>query len=137
MKQREIKFRIWNPAGANMLYDIDNVYGCLMQQIVFGKSAPTRGFTVGYDHKSDGMVWMQFTGLSDKNGKEIYEGDIVKCGYGVGQVIFSSGCFWVQWIDDKEANMEWVHSRKGTYIRQGEDMFEIIGNIYEHQNLLK
>ena len=56
---------------------------------------------------------------------------IVKCGYGVGEVIFQAGCFMVQWIDDKEAYLEFVFSRKGMYARKNDEQFEIIGNIYE------
>ena len=79
----------------------------------------------------DEVELMLFTGLCDKNGKEICESDIVKCGYGVGEVIFQAGCFMVQWIDDKEAYLEFVFSRKGMYARKNDEQFEIIGNIYE------
>lgn len=73
---REIKYRIWNPGGDNMLNDVENVFECLMQQIIFDKSMPTRKFTAPYDHRSEGMVWMQFI-TKASNGDDVYEGDIV------------------------------------------------------------
>ena len=73
----------------------------------------------------------QFTGLHAKNG-EVLEGDIVKCGYGTGKVIFHVGCFMVEWIEDKESMMELLYSRKGTYARTGDECFEVIGNIYSN-----
>ena len=79
---------------------------------------------------------MQFTGLHDKNGKEIWEGDIVKCWYGFGKVIFHSGCFMVEWIDNKDTYMEFLFSRKGMYSRTNEEEFEVIGTIYENPELL-
>ena len=78
----------------------------------------------------------QFTGLHDKNGVEVWEGDIVRCGYGVGQVIYNAGCFMVQWIDDKEAYMEFFFSKKGMYARKDDELFEIIGNVFDNPELL-
>ena len=67
---------------------------------------------------------------------EIFENDIVKCGYGIGKVIFHRGSFMVEWISDKEANMELLNSRKGIYARTDDELFEVIGNSIENPELL-
>lgn len=115
---REIKFRAWHNKAGKML-----------------ESGTTRQIFSWKDEGQD-IAIMQFTSLYDKNGKEIYEGDVVKCGYGVGKVIFNVGCFMVEWIDDTGADMEFLFSRKGRRGRDSYDEFEVIGNIYENPELL-
>ena len=136
--ERKLKFRMWNfvkhnPTLSKMFYDVDEVTACLRQQLLFdsGKTA------AGYSHTEDGNYFMQSTELQDKNGKEIYEGDILQCGYGVGKVIYNAGCFMVCWIEDKEAYMEFVFSRKGMYRRKDDEEFEVIGNIHENPEIIK
>lgn len=131
---RIIKFRIWNEGGKNMLYDIDNVFECLKQQIKFDKLMPCRGFVVGYDHRTDGMVWMQFTNLVDKNGVEIYDGDILHAGDRIVKVIWHEHAgqwdtIFIRYQGEKTSNgmqnLDWKYRAT------------VIGNIYENPELLK
>lgn len=84
----------------------------------------------------DEKYLMPFTGLKDKNGKKIYEGDIVKIpedydefGRNAGEILkvaFDKGCFRLKRPNSKG---------RGFYF-EDDNMVEIIGNIYENQELL-
>ena len=83
----------------------------------------------------DGCPIMQFTGLKDKNGKEIYEGDIVKWEEveEFYKVVFGDGCFTTIYIGD-ESEMNFNHERP---LYEIQNICEIIGNIYENHELLE
>lgn len=67
----------------------------------------------------------QYTGLKDKNGKKIFEGDIVKSKYGV----FKSK---VEWNDSFCGFFPFCNNETGIFA----DECEVIGNIYENKELL-
>ena len=73
---------------------------------------------------------MQYTGLKDKNGKEIYEGDILQRNNGSKYVVvFENGCFKLKPIGK--------HSEISTIAYAKHEPLKIIGNIYENPELLE
>ena len=87
-------------------------------------------------YTDDEFKLMQCTGLKDKNGKEIFEGDIVKIpedydefGRNAGEILkvaFDKGCFRLKRPNSKG---------RGFYF-EDDNVVEVIGNIYENQELL-
>lgn len=116
--KREIKFRAWD--GRQMFYhdwrDDDPVHD-LWQFVI---KLPS------------GCNLMQFTGLKDKNGKEIYEGDIIIQYPGFG-CMFSPRKGVVNYRDASF----WFDLTTIAFVLEDHDCsLEVIGNIYEHGHLL-
>lgn len=105
---RVIKFRAWN---GERMEDMD--------ALICGE----------YDNNM-----MQFTGLTDRNGVEIYEGDWIAFSYygarGKQEVEFSEGCFGVNCNDLNGPGADW------SPLYDLDDV-EVIGNIHEHPDLLE
>lgn len=72
---------------------------------------------------------MQYTGVNDKNGKEIYTGFLVKWGLRTYQICFDCG-FYMH--DLSKINPEYPITKE---FKEAPDEFEIVGNIYENPNL--
>ena len=78
----------------------------------------------------EAVMLMQFTGLLDRNGKEIYEGDITEDGRGMRYEIV--------WDELNVAfNFKDVDYYDGNQLAQGAEYITVIGNIYENPELLK
>lgn len=90
-----------------------------------------------YFYTDDEHELMEFTGLLDKNGKEIYEGDLVRYIDGIKEItcqvkfIKEYACFGVEWRNGLLVSFEYLES---TYTML--DDLEVVGNIYENPELL-
>ena len=119
---REIKFRAWDKTKNEMF----GVISLGKNEIVLSRDK--QDIRWGSDDSLDDYEIMQFTGLKDKNGKEIYEGDIVH--------YFFMGKEWIEPILWQMINsME--NSFSGFRIHGCWANCEIIGTIYENPELLK
>lgn len=142
---REIKFRAWDMSNKKMIYvqeglslEIhDDGSGCisdLSTESILEFSPWEYQNRKSFDDKkimADAGILMQYTGLKDKNGKEIYEGDIIrwnpderKVPIGRNQEVFWDDTGWAPFRGDMVDG--WKSNR-----------YEIIGNIYENPELLK
>lgn len=143
---REIKFRAWNGIrskknGAIGYFDLtqgeaeedpyERGHANCVGFYAYHKSSYFKNWSWTYDPKDLDHVLMQYTGLKDKNGVEIYEGDLLfrrseNLASTTLKVVFQRGYFAVT-ADDTEFEPLFIHSH----------FAKVIGNIYENPELLE
>jgi hypothetical protein len=112
---REIKFRAWSNLLERMIYSDDPRQ----------KSLGWWGVVILDKDRHHGESTMQFTGLKDRHGKEVYEGDIV------------------EWVENRSHNV--VKFRHAAFFAGAplvnidfrQHPIEVIGNIYENPDLVR
>lgn len=124
---KEIKFRVWDKENKEML-DVEYLHwdDCTKEF-----SIRTTMYTDYFDEQD--MILMQFTGLHDKNGKEIYEGDIVQILGGEYEQGFHE---WDEKVQIKDLIYD-GYNLMMTISQIGNKAIKVIGNIYENPELLK
>lgn len=147
MKNREIKFRAYDKKNKRMF----DVYAI---GVDFVAEDPFDGIKSGYNYWEDeelkNIEVMQFTGLTDKNGVEIFEGDIMGDEEYKYVVVFIDGAFKLTHPDTEPTDWSpsahlwgsvatlqgfWQSGRETD--KQLGEMYQVIGNIHENPEILK
>ncbi|KIC96990.1 hypothetical protein LaR308_11940 [Lacticaseibacillus rhamnosus] len=124
--KREIKFRAWDKENKKMAQ---------VSRIDFGPG--------GIKYLVDDSVLLEYTGLTDMNGREIYEGDILKVTGEDGESYVAT----VKWFGDEgypafdlagiPASWSYDANALATIFQSGVETCEVIGNIFEDKQLLE
>lgn len=122
---RPIKFRIWDKINSEWSRT--------------AHLSPIYGLEIFSQH-DNGIIPLQFTGLLDKNGREIYEGDIILSDYysvardkyekNKDVVVFQNGCFIAKYYK------LWQNEQNGGAMILDRRDIEVIGNIFENRDLI-
>lgn len=142
---REIKFRAWDKVKKIMrssVLSLSWLYGESLNDIsVDTENGPEDG-------NIDNFIIMQYTGLKDKNGREIYEGDIVhlwnkysddgiKHDWGKWEVYFCGDRWRLKNGDIEYDNGDYYHGYEVNWGDNNTSFIEVVGNIFENPEILK
>lgn len=130
------RYRAWDSAKKKFVehfFITDNGLICNMEE-------PTSGYRLPIPIEKSELTLMQSTGLVDKNGKEIFEGDIITDGYTLG-VLRNHQTLGFYMVDEKGKENFLSDTVDTEGFEEAKEFMknsiEIIGNIYENPELLE
>ena len=135
---REIKFRAWIPQAKEWINDVDlkDLWSSGRALEEHGTSRYEAENSQGVRWTFDDLIFVQFTGLKDKAGRQIYEGDILEAKEYWGEQDYAT----VVWSEEE---LQWYLGFHNTFreplrtpFADGSFVFEIIGNIYQNPGLI-
>ncbi len=140
---RPTKFRAWDKENHRMLgpWGLGDVFQRIDTGILpIGKDDRSPWDDTVYTEE---LIWLEFTGLHDKNGKDIYEGDIIQSDVLgeliVGKVLYADGwaSFFLAVTNKYGVGVAMAEADAWYHDEDGETKAEVIGNIYENPGLLE
>ena len=131
---RKIKFRAWSKHDKQMMYR--GVYDINWYATEYNDENGCHCLRPIKSDDRHSLELMQYTGLKDKNGKEIYEKDIINDTKfdEKAEILFKDGGFGFKLIPEKE-HYDFIAFSGHSYLKQILETFEIIGNIHENPEL--
>jgi hypothetical protein len=138
---RKIKFRVWDGSKKEWLHDSDHAVNLFGETIIMGELLSRRnGGSVSLEELND-LTVMQFIGLQDKNGKDVFDGDIIINKHGAGErypfiVIWKDK--WAKFVLNLLPYQAEGKKERAIYQSiQCVPRWEVIGNIFDDNELLK
>lgn len=136
---REIKFRAWDKTENKMARNVEELL--FNSKGLYGVVLNHMGFE--FRRRLKDVILEQYTGLKDKNGKEIYEGDIIRTHFSFSHEVVQEP-FIIQWNKDK-AMFEGVkqnpeqneYLRSFSFFPEQRFIYEVIGNVHDDPELLE
>jgi hypothetical protein len=118
---RNLKFRAWDKLNKSFIYSHTG------HQEHYILTLDGRFQNLQNGSGGDEYVVQQFTGLKDKNGKEIYEGDVIRGYFDMGPAGMTINTAIVRWTNKE--GYQWVYWDLNS--------IEVVGNIFDNLELLK